>query len=95
VRNEAKTNLRRFVDDVLFAVTKESRDRLKTIQRQLRDHYRGIADQTTRSINESLQATVAAARMGETGRNLRVTELQRQADILRQVLANAEKLRGP
>jgi hypothetical protein len=80
---------------VLFAVTKESRDRLKTIQRQLRDHYRGIADQTTRSINESLQAPVAAARMGETGRNLRVTELQRQADILRQVLANAEKLRGP
>ena len=29
VRNEAKTNVRRFVDDVSFVVSKESRDRLK------------------------------------------------------------------
>ena len=43
-----------------FVVGKESRDRLKGIQRQLRDHYRGIANQTTRSLNESLQATIAA-----------------------------------
>ena len=35
VRNEAKTNVRRFVDDVSFVVGKESRDRLKAIQRQL------------------------------------------------------------
>ncbi|HEX7825751.1 MAG TPA: dynamin-like GTPase family protein, partial [Mycobacterium sp.] len=57
VRNEAKANMRRFVDDVSFVVSKESRDRLKGIQRQLRDHYRGIANQTTRSLNESLQAS--------------------------------------
>jgi hypothetical protein len=92
VRNEAKTNLRRFADDVLFVVTKESRDRLKAVQRQLRDHYRGIADQTTRSLNESLQATVTAARLEENERNQRVKELERQADILRQVMDNAEKL---
>ena len=61
VRNEAKMNMRRFVDDVSFVVGKESRDRLKGIQRQLRDHYRGIANQTTRSLNESLQATITAA----------------------------------
>ena len=29
VRNEAKTNMRRFVDDVSFIVSKESRDRLQ------------------------------------------------------------------
>jgi replication fork clamp-binding protein CrfC len=92
VRNEAKTNLRRFIDDVLFVVTKESRDRLKAIQRQLRDHYREIANQTTRSLNESLQATLAAARVEETERANRVGELERQANILRQVIGNAEKL---
>ncbi len=92
VRNEAKTNLRRFVDDVLFVVTKESRDRLKNVQRQLRDHYRGIADQTTRSLNESLQATLTAARLEENERNQRLKELERQADILGQVIDNAEKL---
>lgn len=92
VRNEAKTNLRRFVDDVLFVVTKESRDRLKNIQRQLRDHYREIANQTTRSLNESLQATLSAARLEEADRSTRARELERQLDILRQVIGNSEKL---
>ena len=92
VRNEAKTNLRRFVDDVLFVVVKESRDRLKNIQRQLRDHYRGIADQTTRSLNESLQSTIAAARLEESERLNRIRELERQLNILSQVIDNAEKL---
>lgn len=92
VRNEAKTNLRRFIDDVLFVVTKESRDRLKVIQRQLRDHYREIANQTTRSLNESLQAMLAVARVQETERATRVGELGRQANILRQVIDNADRL---
>ena len=93
VRNEAKTNLRRFVDDVLFVVAKESRDRLKLMQRQLRDHYREIANQATSSLNESLQAMLAAARLEETERANRIRELERQANILRQVIDNAEKLR--
>ena len=93
VRNEAKTNLRRLVDDVLFVVAKESRDRLKLMQRQLRDHYREIANQATRSLNESLQAMLAAARLEETERANRIRELERQANILRQVIDNAEKLR--
>ncbi|CAN5370806.1 isoniazid-induced dynamin-like GTPase IniA [soil metagenome] len=94
VRNEAKTNLRKFVDEVMFVVSKESRDRLKGIQRQLRDHYRDIANQTTRSLNESLQNAMAAARMEETERNTRVKELERQLNILQQVNANVEKLRA-
>ncbi|OCB33927.1 Isoniazid-inducible protein iniA [Mycobacterium malmoense] len=91
-RNEAKTNLRRFVDDVSFVVGKESRDRLKTIQRQLRDHYRGIANQATRSLNESLQATIAAARLEEAERDARIRELERQLNILTQVTDNVDKL---
>jgi len=90
VRGEAKTNMRRFVDDVSFVVSKESRDRLKGVQRQLRDHYRGIANQTTRSLNESLQATVAAAKVEENERTTRVRELERQLNILRQVVEHAE-----
>ncbi len=89
VRNEAKMNLRRFIDDVSFVVTKESRDRLRDIQRQLRDHYRGIANQATRSLNESLQAAATAARLEETERNNRVKELERQLNILRQVTQHA------
>ncbi len=92
VRNEAKMNMRRFVDDVSFVVGKESRDRLKGIQRQIRDHYRGIANQTTRSLNESLQATLTAAKLEENERNSRVAELERQLNILGQVTDHANKL---
>ena len=92
VRNEAKMNMRRFVDDVSFVVTKESRDRLKGIQRQLRDHYRGIANQTTRSLNESLQATIASAQLEENERNTRIRELERQLNILKQVTDHAVNL---
>jgi replication fork clamp-binding protein CrfC len=92
VRNEAKMNMRKFVDDVSFAVGKESRDRLKGIQRQLRDHYRGIANQTTRSLNESLQATIASAQLEQNERNTRIRELERQLNILKQVTDHAVKL---
>lgn len=95
VRNDAKTNVRRFVDEVAFTVGKESRDRLRGIQRQLRDHYREIANQTTRSLNESLQATLATAKVEEAERNTRVKELERQLNILRQVIDHADKLDTP
>ncbi|OLP00913.1 Isoniazid-inducible protein iniA [Mycolicibacterium porcinum] len=94
VRAEAKTNMRKFIDDVAFVVGKESRDRLKGIQRQLRDHYRGIANQTTRSLNESLQATLAAAKVEENERNNRIRELERQKNILTQVVDHAKGLAG-
>lgn len=94
VRAEAKANVRRFVDDISFVVGKESRDRLKMIQRMLRDHYRDIANEVSRSLNESLQATVTAAHMEEAERDTRVRELERQLDILNQVIDNVNKL-GP
>jgi replication fork clamp-binding protein CrfC len=92
VRNEAKTNMRRFVDDVSFVVSKESRDRLKAVQRQLRDHYREIANQTTRSLNESLQASLNAGKLEIDERDARIRELERRLDILRQVTEHAVKL---
>ena len=85
-------NVRRFIDDVSFVVGKESRDRLKGIQRQIRDHYRGIANQTTRSLNESLQATLTSAKLEENERNNRIGELERQLNILGQVTEHANRL---
>jgi replication fork clamp-binding protein CrfC len=95
IRNEAKNNVRRFIEDITFVVTKESRDRLQAIHRQLRNHYRGIANQTTRSLNESLQAMLTSARLEENERNQRIAELQRQLNILNQVLAKAAELAAP
>ena len=92
-RAEAKTNVRRFVDDISFVVGKESRDRLKIIHRTLRDHYRDIANEISRSLNESLQSTIAAAHVEEAERDNKVRELERQLNILNQVTENVDKLR--
>lgn len=92
VRNEAKMNVRKFIDDISFVVNKESRDRLKLVQRQLRDHYRGIANQATRTLNESLQATIASVNLQENERVSRVNELERELNILRQVVEHATNL---
>jgi len=75
-----------------FIVSKEvARPTSRAIQRQLRDHYRGHrANQTTRSLNESLQRGSAAAKLEENeGRATRVKELERQLNILRQVTEHA------
>jgi replication fork clamp-binding protein CrfC len=93
-RGEAKMHMRRFVDDVSFVVTKESRDRLKLVQRQLRDHYREIASQASRSLNESLQATIASARMKDVESSARIKELERQLTIVRAVTEHTVKLSG-
>ncbi|MGA7049708.1 MAG: dynamin-like GTPase family protein [Mycobacterium sp.] len=91
-RAEAKTNVRRFVDDVSFVVGKESRDRLRIIHRTLRDHYRDIGNEINRSLNESLQSTITAAHIEEVDRDNKVRELERQLDILSQVTDNVDKL---
>jgi hypothetical protein len=73
---------------------KESRDRLKIVQRQLRDHYREIANQANRSLNESLQATITSARMKEAESNTRIKELDRQLKIIRAVIDHTVKQLG-
>ena len=76
------------------AVGAERRIKLfKTIHRKLRDHYRDIANELSRSLNESLQATLTAAHLEGVERDARVRELERQLDILRQVIENLDKLR--
>ena len=58
---EAKTVVRRYVDDVTFQVGKDSRDMLRGVQRDLRDHFTDLAEQLTRSLKESLTATERSA----------------------------------
>ncbi|MGC0365710.1 hypothetical protein ABH922_003694 [Rhodococcus sp. 27YEA15] len=75
-RAEAKMLVRRFADDVGFQVGKESKDRLRTVQRVLRDHFTDIAEQALRSINESLRATQDAAQLESSEHAARISRLE-------------------
>ena len=60
-RQQSKAAFRKYVDEVTFQVGKESRDSLRRVQRDLRDHFTARA--------EELQAsTIEAARRRRSAR---------------------------
>lgn len=76
-RADAKQAIRKFTDDVAFQVGKESRDRLRAVQRVLRDHFTEVAEQTLRSVDDSLKAAQEAATLQSSERASRTAELER------------------
>lgn len=77
-QNDAKTALRRYIDDVTFHVGKDSRDMLRGVQRTLRDHFTTRAEEMKRSLQESLKAAEKAAKASKAERDRRLAELDAQ-----------------
>jgi hypothetical protein len=74
-RGQAKNAVRKYCDDVSFAVGKDSRDTVRRIQRQLRDHYSTRAEELNRSNAEALRSAQAAAQQSEAERQARLRDL--------------------
>lgn len=91
-RAEAKMAIRRFTDDVSFQVGKESKDRLRQIQRVLRDHFTSIAEQTLRSLNDSLKAAQEAANVETAERTTRIAQLDRDMKVVAELNERASAL---
>ncbi|WP_373454670.1 dynamin family protein [Rhodococcus sp. 14-2470-1a] len=91
-RSEAKMAIRRFTDDVSFQVGKESKDRLRQIQRVLRDHFTSIAEQTLRSLNDSLRAAQEAANVEQAERGTRTAQLDREMKVVAELSERAAAL---
>jgi hypothetical protein len=91
-QNEAKAAVRRYVDDVTFQVAKDSRDRLRIVQRDLRDHFTAQAEQMKRSLLESQQAAERAVKASRSEREARLTELTKGLEQLEAVRRQARAL---
>lgn len=88
---EAKMAVARLMDDVIFQVSKESRYRLRAVQRSLRDHFTEIATATLRSVDASLRAAEEAATVHSgAGREARLTEIERSLVRLRDIREHAD-----
>ncbi len=83
---EAQLLLRRQVDDVIFHVGKECRDRLRQVQRLLREHFSEVASELHRSLSESIHAAQMAA-------NTAGSDRQRQINLLKAELERIDALR--
>jgi len=84
---QAKIALRRYSDEVSFQVTKDSRDTLRRVHRQLRDHYSARAEELHKSTTESLKAATEAANLDQNQRARRTKDVESE-------LARIEKLRS-
>ena len=60
-QSEAKALVRRQLDDVVFQVGKQLKDRLRMVQRSTRDHFTEIAEEHHRSLSDSVSAAQKAA----------------------------------
>ncbi|WP_300015903.1 dynamin family protein [Pseudonocardia sp.] len=91
-QNEAKTAARRYVDDVQFQVGKDSRDRLRQVQRDLRNHFTEQAEQLKRSLQESQQAAERAVKASQSEREARKAEIAAELEALEVVRRRARAL---
>jgi hypothetical protein len=94
-QNEAKAAMRRYVDDVTFQVAKDSRDRLRAVQRDLRDHFTAQADQLKRSLLESQQAAERSVKASKAEREARLAEIVAEIEQLNVVRRQARALLSP
>lgn len=91
-QNDAKASLRRYIDDVTFHVGKDSRDMLRRLQRDLRDHFTAQAEQMKRSLQESLQAAEKSVKASKNDRESRLAEIKSELQRLEAVQRQARAL---
>jgi hypothetical protein len=93
-QTEAKVAVSRLMDDVIFQVGKESKQRLREVQRVLRDHFTDLATEMLRSVDDSLRAAADASKMHDDHRATRSAQIRRELDTLRQIRMQAAGFAG-
>ncbi|PZS19229.1 MAG: Isoniazid-inducible protein iniA [Pseudonocardiales bacterium] len=89
---EAQMLLRRQIDDVTFHVGKECRDRLRQVQRLLRDHFSDVATELQRSLTESIRAAEKAAHTEDSQRQQQINRLKAELGRIDAVRQDARAL---
>ncbi len=88
-RAQAKNVQRKYMDEANFMAGKDSRDALRRINRQLRDHFQVIAEEQSRSTGETLAAIQNAVRGDQNAQKKEQAdveaELKRIADLRKRV----------
>jgi outer membrane protein TolC len=74
--------VRRQIDDVIFQVGKQLKDRLRLVQRATRDHFTEIAEEHHRSLADSVMAAQKAAASYKLEREQRIREIRAELQRL-------------
>lgn len=91
-RAEAKVAVARLMDDVIFQVSKESRNRLRAMQRVLRDHFTEIASDNVKHADEALRLAESAYQKYGDHSGDRIKDVDGQLGKLRGLREQADSL---
>ncbi|MFC7529176.1 dynamin family protein [Actinoplanes sp. GCM10030250] len=89
-RAEARNAIRRYCDEVSFVAGKDSRDTLRRVQRQLRDHYSRLAEELNRSNAQALAGATEAAKRTQQERETRLKDVDSELARVRQLRQRAQ-----
>jgi GTPase SAR1 family protein len=93
-RNEAKALVRRHLDEVVFQVGKQLKDRLRIVQRTLRDLVTDAVDEMSLSLADALRSAQRSTREASAEREVRIRALRLQLTRIEQLAADIQKAAG-
>jgi hypothetical protein len=93
-RSEAQAAARKYIDEVSFQVGKLSRDRLKSLQRTLRDHFKSIAEQELASLQSSMKAAQESANLEFAEREKKAAQAEQKLTMLKKCRETAGRLQA-
>jgi hypothetical protein len=91
-RVELKRLSNRYLDEVGFVVYKDSRDAIKRVHRELRDHYAERAERLERTLRQAREAAELARRRTADAAGDGSASLERAAHAVEQVQSAAARL---
>lgn len=89
-RHEGKVAVRRLIEEAIFQVGKESRDRLRQAKRIQRDHFTRVADDVKRSLQDSIESAKNGVKTSSEDRDDRIGQLVDRLSSLQNMVAQAE-----
>ena len=91
-RTEARNEMRRYCDKITFVAAKDSKDTLRRVQRELRDHYTTLAEELNKSNARALTAATEAAKKTQAEREKRLKDVDAELARIGQLRELAEEV---
>ena len=89
---EAKAAVRRHLDEVVFQVGKQQKDRLRLVQRTLRDLVTDTVDEMSRTLADAVRASQQSVKVAAAERDARLREVRRQLALVDRLTADVAQL---
>jgi predicted GTPase len=93
-QNEAKNLVRRHLDEVVFQVGKQLKDRLREVQRTLRDLITDTVDEMSRSLADAVKAAQQATNAAAAEQNARLRTVRAQLDEVERLARDVRHVGG-